>query len=638
MLTIRPIVRGLNEKDEKTVVFSAKEIQKYLSFVTDEDIAVIPSISLNKQCKDTVYVGVNLSDALAEVEDKTLDDAIFIDIKDKSGMITGTNARSVLIGAYRYLKEVGFIFVRPGKDGEYWPDSINSFDAFVSEKASYRHRSICIEGSVFQKNLMDIIDWIPKASMNGYFMQFQIPRVFFDRWYLEETPYREKLELSNDEILAIVSLAEEEIQKRSLMYHAAGHGWTCQAVGIDGTAWEKHDEPEEKYRNRLALVNGERKLWEGIPLNTNLCYSNPEVRNVVTDNIIEYCKMHPAISYLHFWLGDAFNNCCECENCRTRKVSDYYVMMLNELDEKLTKEGMDTRIVFLLYFDLLWKPDTEKIKNKDRFVLMFAPITRSYSSSYSVESNGETKPYEYNKIQLPKDVGENLAYLKDWQKDFDGDSFDFDYHFMWDHYYDFPQFNHAKILSEDIKNLDKIGLDGLVSCQIQRAFLPTSLGMNTMAETLWNKEADFDDISRKTLESEFGSEYKFVIDYLSYLSDNSCAKALREEERITSPENIKSLAGAIEKIKSSASYIENQISTSESSRIKNAWKKLKFFSELYKEVLMVYTEVANGNKDADISNVKEIALKNEIRFKDEFDAMYFLQTFVHNSMKRIQKQ
>ena len=39
------------------------------------------------------------------------------------------------------------------------------------------------------------------------------------------------------------------------------------------------------------------------------------------------------------------------------------------------------------------------------------------------------------------------------------DSFDFDYHFMWDHYYDFPQYNHAKILSGDIKNLEKIMMD-----------------------------------------------------------------------------------------------------------------------------------------------------------------------------------
>ena len=638
MYIIKPIISKTKEKDKETLVFASYELQKYLAMVTDEDISVVPVFAKGENKPDTIYLFVNENMNINGISNPELDDAIEIEIKGKSGIISGTNARSVLIGVYRYLKELGFAFIRPGKDGEYCPDDFKIKDVSVLEKASYRHRSVCIEGSVFQENLMDIIDWIPKASMNGYFMQFQIPRVFFDRWYLEDTPYREKLELTNDEILSIVSLAEDEIQKRSLMYHSAGHGWTCQAVGIDGTAWEKHEEPEEKYRYRLALVNGERKLWDGIPLNTNLCYSNPEVRDIVTDNIIEYCKAHQGISYLHFWLGDAFNNCCECENCRNTKVSDYYVMMLNELDEKLTKENMDTRIGFLLYFDLLWKPDTEKIKNKDRFVLMFAPITRSYSSSYCIDVKGETKPYEYNKIELPKDVGENLAYLKEWQKDFDGDSFDFDYHFMWDHYYDFPQYNHAKILSGDIKNLDKIGLDGLVSCQIQRAFLPTSLSMNTMAETLWNKDADFDDITVKTLKREFGSEYGFVIEYLSYLSDNGCAKALREEEKITSPENIASIEKSLNKIGESVQFIEEQINSSKDIQIKNAWEKLRFFSVLYKEVLLVYKEVASGNKNADISRIKDIALKNENRFRDEFDAMYFMHTFILNSMKRILKQ
>lgn len=638
MYIIKPVLSKINEKDNNTLIFASYELQKYLGYVIDDDISIIPANAEFKTKPNTVFLMINQNLNISGISDPELDDAIHIDIKDCSGIISGTNARSVLIGVYRYLKELGFAFLRPGKDGEYYPDKFRFKDVNLTEKSSYRHRSVCIEGSVSQENLMDMIDWIPKASMNGYFMQFQIPRVFFDRWYLEETPFREKLELTNEEILLIVSLAEEEIKKRSLMYHSAGHGWTCQVVGIDGTAWEKHEEPEEKYRYRLALVNGERKLWEGIPLNTNLCYSNFEVRNILTDNIISYCKSHPGLSYLHFWLADAFNNNCECENCKGTNISDYYVMMLNELDEKLKKENLDTRIVFLLYFDLLWKPEVEKIKNKDRFVLMFAPITRSYSSSYCTEAKGETKPYEYNKIELPKDVGENLAYLKEWQKEFDGDSFDFDYHFMWDHYYDFPQYNHAKILSGDIKNLEKIGLNGLVSCQIQRAFLPTSLNMNIMAETLWNKDADFDSVALKTLEKEFGSEYKFVIDYLSFLSDNGCAKAIREEERISTSENIASLDKSIEKIDCSASFIENQISNSDDNQKTNAWEKLKFFSQLYKEMLLTYKQIATGNTDVDISHIKKLALENEMRFRDEFDAMYFLQTFYTNTMPRLKKQ
>ena len=625
MIIIRPLVSNINIKEKNTLNFAARQLQKYLGYVLDGDISVVLSKIYKPYEKNTIYLGVKSTDKLESVSDENLDDAIFIDVKNFSGLISGSNARSVLIGVYRFLKEIGFSFLRPGKGGESYPDSVLKTDVFISEKASYRHRTICIEGSVFQQNLMDIIDWIPKAAMNGYFVQFQIPRAFFDRWYLEDTPYREKVELSDEDILSIVSLAEDEIEKRSLMYHGVGHGWTPEVVGIDGTSWDVHPEPSEDVRHMLALVNGERKLWEGIPLNTSLCYSDSEVRNIMTDNVVRYCKEHPAMSYLHFWLSDGRNNNCECEGCRDKKTSEFYVMMLNELDRKLTKENLDTKIVFLIYNDLLWKPDIERFENSERFVLMFAPISRSYSVSYTNDTSGTTKPYVLNKLTFPRDVGENLAYLREWQNDFKCDSFDFDYHFMWDHYYDFPQYRHAKILSEDIKNLEQIGLGGLVSCQIQRAFLPTTLNMNVMADTLWNKNLSFEGIEEKTLKAEFGDDSMLVSQYLSSLSDYGCAKAIRGEEDFKTEECVKNLENSLEIIKAFSNVIDDNLG--KSSVYFKAWEKLQFFSKLYEDMLNVYISIAKGNNEIDCTNIKDFVLANEEEYKDEFDAMYFNNTF-----------
>ncbi len=631
---IRPITSGLNKKELETVVFAAKELQKYLSSVSEYDFSVIPSRDYNRQETNALYMGINLSELLPEVKNAELDDAITIDIREFTGVITGTNARSVLIAAYRYLKTLGFAFIRPGSKGEYYPENLKFQDVFVCEKASYRHRSVCIEGSVYEKNLTEIIDWLPKASLNGYFIQFQLPRVFFDRWYSEDTPYREKETLSDEDIMSVVSLAEDEIKKRSLLYHGVGHGWTTQAFGIDGSSWSTHEEPEPQFKDVIALVNGERKLWKGVPLNTNLCYSNDKARNRVTDNIVEYLKEHTNLSYLHFWLADGMNNNCECDNCRGRRTSDYYVQMLNELDRKLTKAKLDTKIVFLIYFDLLWKPLYEQLVNSERFVLMFAPISRSYSESFKADTKAEMKPYELNKLKFPVNVSENLAYLKDWQKDFICDSFDFDYHFMWDHYYDFAQYNHARVLYNDIRNLEAIGLNGLVSCQVQRAFLPTSFNMNIMAETLWNKEVDFDAVSDNVFMTEFGSNYADVKNYLSALSKYGCAKALRGEEDIVSNENVKSLTIAIQIIDDFKPAIKSQLV---SSGKLSAWQKLDFHSKLYRAMLEFYLEAAKGNGVGDYSHIKDMALKNEMKFRDEFDAMLFIQTF-ESIVKKLQNK
>ena len=59
------------------------------------------------------------------------------------------------------------------------------------------------------------------------------------------------------------------------------------------------------------------------------------------------------MDYLHVWLADTHNNLCECEDCCKTTLSDQYVELLNEIDRRLTQEGLKTRIVFLLYQELL---------------------------------------------------------------------------------------------------------------------------------------------------------------------------------------------------------------------------------------------------------------------------------------------
>ncbi len=631
---IRFITDGITQKERNTLTFAAKELQRYLGEVSDEVFSIIPSSDYNPD-EDALYLGINLSDKLLNVDDKSLDDAILIETNCLTGLITGTNPCSVLIAAYRFLKELGFAFLHPGKNGEYYPDAIESKKVYVCEKASYRHRGICIEGSVYQKYLTDIIDWIPKASMNGYFVQFQLPRVFFDRFYMGESPYRGKTKLSDDDIRSFVSLAEDEIEKRSLQYHGVGHGWTTQAFGIDGSSWSEHDEPEEEYRDVLAEINGKRLLWKGVPLNTNLCYSKAKARDRVTDNIVKYCKEHDNVTYLHFWLADGSNNNCECDNCRQKRTSDYYVMMLNELDAKLEAEGLDTKIVFLVYVDLLWKPLYERFKNSNRFVLMFAPIRRSYTSSFGTATGGEMKPYELNKLDFPTGVADNLAYLRDWQNDFNCDSFDFDYHFMWDHYYDFAQYHHAHVVYEDIKNLSAVGLNGFISCQIQRAFLPTSLNMNVLASTLWNKNLSFEEISDTILSTEFGAKYSLVQKYLAELSEHDCAEAIRGEKPVATEEMVKNLTHSVEIIKDFESVIKAEIASAQNEQILWAWQKLEFHAKLYSAMLDVYIRIAKGEEVNDCDKVKDIAFKSEMRFKDEFDAMHFIDTFETRTIPKL---
>ena len=626
---IKPVVTP-NEKANRTLMFAAKELQKYLRLVIDEEIPVMAATEVASEEK-VIYIGVDLCKCIPEVTDNYRDDAIAINVENFSGIITGCNPRSVLIAVYRFLREKGYKFIRPGKDGEIIPASVDGSLVKISEKASYRHRGMCMEGGMFQEELCDVADWLPKVALNEYFVQFRLPRTFFDRWYNSENPYTESKALTTEEIQSMIKDFEDELAKRDIMYQAVGHGWTSEAFGMEGSTFDPTDiEPTEEQKSIMALLKGKREMFYKTPLFTNLCYSRQDVRDLVTDNIVKYCEEHPQVDYLHFWLADATNNHCECDECRKNIPAEYYAMMLNDLDRKLTEKGIDTKIVFLLYYDLLWKPIKNKIKNQDRFTLMFAPIGRSYSCSYDANAHGEMKPFVLNDLEFPHGIGDTLEYLRDWQKDFSGDSFVFDYHFMWDHYYDFAQYRHAQILSDDIKNLESIKINGFVNCQVHRVFTPTSLGMNILAETLWNKEVSFDAVCENVLKAEYGDKWESVRDYLKALSDNNYAKLLRKEEKYDDTYKAK-LEASLKLLADFRSEIEKGLS----SELAHNWKKMDLHSKLY--TLMVEYVLKYGTDEAEEigKKVVDTAYKYEDEFKDVFDGSYFVSTFTQHYPDRL---
>lgn len=499
----------------ETVRYASDELVRYMKKI-DSTLVIDERVYKTYESLNEDIIWIGQYHPFVAPDENT--DEILIEIKDGTGVITGSNPRSILIAVYRLLYELGCRFTSP--EDEFIPEKILSAESLnisVNETASYRHRSVCIEGAVHYSHVYNMINWLPKVGMNGYFIQFRIPFTFFDRFYSSHD-----MPLDENGVIHMYHRLVEEITKRDLMFHATGHGWTCEPFGITGSGWYVNKQIlKPEITQYLAQVNGKRELWGGIALNTNLCYSNPEVRSKIANAIKDYCLENPAIEFLHFWLADGSNNHCECENCCTVKPSDFYVIMLNEIDAVLTDAGIQIKVVFLVYVDLLWEPDTERILNPDRFVLMFAPITRTYTTAFC-EGIGNEKPellpYERNKLKMPRSVAENITRLKKWQQQFNGDSFDFDYHLMWDHINDPGYTECARIICEDVKSFDKIGINGMVSCQLQRTGFPTWLPLYVMAKGLWNKKINFKEITNEYYTALFGEYGEEIESYLARLS------------------------------------------------------------------------------------------------------------------------
>ncbi|MCX6992932.1 MAG: DUF4838 domain-containing protein [Kiritimatiellaeota bacterium] len=611
-----------------TLSFAASELARCLEAVTGGKARVADS-------GKGIRVGL-MSDfpdiQSPAVPNPELDDAVHIAVSGAVGVIAGINPRSALLGVYRYLTAIGCRWVRPGKDGEYLPKVGCLPDVKVDETASYRHRAVCIEGAVSYEHVRDMVDWIPKVGFNGYFIQFREAHTFFDRWYQHHlNPVKSGDKLSVEDARKYTQGIAGELKKRGMLFHKVGHGWTCEPFGLSGLGWEKQEQAIAPEISRyFAMLNGERKLFGGVAINTNLCYSNPEVRQIINTEIANYATDHPEIDYLHFWLADGYNNNCECESCRKLRPSDWYVRMLNELDELLTGRGIKTRIVFLVYVDLLWPPTREVIKNRDRFVLMFAPITRTYSQAFKGAGTlPEIQAFELNKMTMPKDVDVNLALLKGWQTMFPGDSFDFDYHLMWDHLNDPGHMHIARLIAADMTGLKKIGINGYVSCQIQRIFLPTGLAMTAMGKTLWNDRTKFDDLVADYFNAAFGTDGAACQAYLGTLSGIFDPVFMRGEKPGTEGEAAKRFASVQGHIDAFAPVIAKNLKLKDACQARS-WFYLKHHAELTASLAKALQAKAEGNKDKAKAlwlETRLMAFQKEEAIHPVFDACLFAGIF-----------
>ena len=340
--------------------------------------------------------------------------------------------------------------------------------------------------------------------------------------------------MTDSDVDAIMEQVKEEIKKRSLRYHTGGHVWIGRALGLASTGWDEcKEEISDETRSILAEMDGKRDFYQGAVSCTNLCYSNPKAREMVANAVVSYCDEHREVKYIHFWLADHPNNHCECENCQKKIPTDFYVLMLNEIDEKLTEKNLDTKITCAIYNEIMWAPETEKIKNPDRFILDFAPISRSYSYSYDevdLEKPVELAEYKRNKIVGEKEIEKNLARLKEWRKQNVKESYAFEYHLMWDHHYDPGYVAPAKMLYRDIVDLKRLKLDGYISCQLLRCAFPTGLPQYTMAKTLWNRNISFEEICKEYFTAAFKDDADKVYEYLSTLSTLFESEVLRADK------------------------------------------------------------------------------------------------------------
>ena len=380
-------------------------------------------------------------------------------------------------------------------------------------RPSCRYRGYANAAAASYQNSLELIDFLPKVGMNTFMVEFRVPVFYTDNYYSHKrnAKNRPPEKVSNNTILQWKRGTECEAAKRGLVFHDVGHGFCIDPFGIDSClSWNVTDESciPDTSRKFLAKVEGRRGFAGGVPVNTNFCMSNHEARKIVADYVATYAEQHKNVDVLHVWLSDGINAHCECDECVKMTTSDWYMMLMNDIDEEMTRRGIDTKIVFLAYIDTVCAPEKCRIKNPDRFIFMLAPFIRSYYDS--IPQGGITAsvpPYKRNDIYVPKTLEEYLVYYKEWRKSFPGHSFAFEYHFCWAEYRDLSALKFSRVINDEIKLYKKLGIDGVVEDGDIRCFLPNGLQFYTMARSLFDVTLTAEAIKEDYFIHAYGEDY-----------------------------------------------------------------------------------------------------------------------------------
>ena len=518
-------------RNTETVMYAAEELKKYLSMLDSSITAEITSENNGEGIVLGLLSDLNLD--YSDVNDAMIDDVVDVKIDCLHGYIAGSNERSILFGVYKYLKSVGCRWVRPGAEGEYIPKAYMKNHTFTyRKKADYPFRGQCIEGAVGYEHLKEVILWMPKVDMNLFMIEQIVPYNYMNRWY----KHTANTKLPHDDIpyeqyCDYCLKLEHLIKKLGMQFHAMGHGALNEPFGVRHMISGQHYDVPEETKKAFALVKGKRELYLSSPFFTQLCMSQEWVQDKVVNWLADYLKEKPYIDFLHFWLADAMNNHCECDDCVKKTPSDWYVDMLNKLDAKLTEQGNDTKIIFILYVDTLWPPIVSKLNTPSRFIMTTACGSgKGYSDK---RREGGIPEWKRNDFAIDGGLDLALSFIDGWKNVFDGPKFIYEYWFYTPHFADPGYMTFARKIANDIKTLCVTGFDGIMSDGSQRTFFPTGLPLSIVGEFLFDASIDTENYINGYFEDAFGEDWKTAKEYLEKVSASFDLEAMAQNTDIT---------------------------------------------------------------------------------------------------------
>lgn len=270
--------------------YAARELQRALKKMSGAELPILVG-NLQLQESGFIYIGTHFEN-LEEEE---------ILVKSEQGnlFLLGGSPRAALYATYQFLEDkLGVRWFWPTESGEYIPQrqTIDMSDFVIRAKPSLAYRGLGITGTRFGYDEETDI-WMARNRMN----------------VVNTRPGYNK-----DQIMLR--------KQKGFMIRIAGHN-----VTLDRSILEKHPE-------YLAEFGGKRQFHQRHA--SHLCWSNPEVLELVVQKIAQWWDQNPEVDIVHFYPADHMQY-CECAQCQQMgpDVSSRWQIFTRQILSELHERG-----------------------------------------------------------------------------------------------------------------------------------------------------------------------------------------------------------------------------------------------------------------------------------------------------------
>ena len=451
---------------------------------------------------------------------------------DNKLWITGSNARSVLYGVYKYLKMHGFAFLYPGEEGEIIPENpaftIEGFD--LTEKADRLFRGLSFRPSYpkdepekFNQSIEDartLISFMAKNQYNVYFMEGYDEIRPGDRYSvidgkrpiqhveyrLTDRSWEERAMVARTQFLAV-----EEARRHGLLIERGGHGWN---YGVPEHYAVNHHISVEK---AVEVLKAKGKVNPVALVATStwfqICLGNEEVREIYADHITSYLMEHRGeMDIASIWMGDGFDNKCQCEECIKQPFSDLYLDIFRRVALKAKKVMPELMLECLIYFESLEPPTKNWLEGLDNVILNYAVWDQCYfhhlddpecRQSDWIPDYRHNKTHDTDNGKRIINIDQHLPY-EGWRKVLGNEHKCFVYNYItylkYNSHRHFMSYDVRPLLEYSLDDFERFHIDGMINCQCHTSWdKPANLMLYGAGRALWNRKDNDPAVIRKEL-------------------------------------------------------------------------------------------------------------------------------------------